>query len=497
MADEEAETLAAIASGSIADILGTPLTEVEMDDLVAKSALDPGAPFDSIAVARMLATRNASLADFERLRSRLRGQGVRVSVLDKHLQRDHADDSRERGQGRPISFPDIDPWDTPVDGASLLDEIKAQVQRYVVLHEASAIAIALWAVHTYCFHVFEFSPRLAITSPEKRCGKTTLLGVVEALVSKPLSASNITAAAMFRTVEDCRPTLLIDEADTFLPDNEDLRGVLNSGHKCTGNIIRLVGDDHKPRQFSTFCPTAIAAIGSLPGTIEDRAIMVRLRRRLKHEPATPLRSNSMGHLRDLRRKIARWVDDNAGALASARPSMPTELNDRASDNWTALAAIASCAGREWLANAQAAALFLSNEAVGDDQQSRSVGLLKDILKVFDDRAVRGVARPDRISSTDMANALGLMVDRPWSTWSRGALIRPASVAKLLLPFGIRPNTIQLAGGQQPNGYKREQFDDAYNRYAAPSAPPPPPPPPAPPAPPPPPASARPPNFPNA
>ena len=290
MADQDADTLAAIASGSIADILSTPLTEVEMDDLVAKAGTDPGAPFDSINVARMLATRNASLADFERLRSRLRGQGVRVSVLDKQLPLDHAGGKHEKGQGRPILFPDIDPWDTPVDGASLLDGIKTQVQRYVVLHEASAIAIALWIVHTYCFHAFEFSPRLAITSPEKRCGKTTLLGVVEAMVSKPLSASNITAAAIFRTVEDCRPTLLIDEADTFLPDNEELRGVLNSGHKCTGNIIRLVGDDHKPRQFATFCPTAIAAIGTLPGTIEDRAVIVRLRRRLQHEPAAPLRS---------------------------------------------------------------------------------------------------------------------------------------------------------------------------------------------------------------
>ena len=205
----------------------------------------------------------------------------------------------------------------------------------------------------------------------------------------------------------------------------------------------------------------------------------------------------MGHLRDLRRKIARWVDDNAGALVSAKPAMPSELNDRACDNWAPLAAIASCAGGNWLTNALAAALFLSKEAAGDDQQSRSVGLLKDILKVFDDQAVRGIARPDRISSTDLANALGLMVDRPWSTWSRGAPIRPATVARLLSPFGIRPNTIQLARGQQPNGYKREQFNDAYSRYAAPSPSLLPSPPPAPPAPPPPSASAVPPNFPNA
>ena len=43
-------------------------------------------------------------------------------------------------------------------------------------------------------------------------------------------SANITAAAIFRTVEAARPTLLIDEADSFLSDKEDIRGVLNAGY---------------------------------------------------------------------------------------------------------------------------------------------------------------------------------------------------------------------------------------------------------------------------
>jgi hypothetical protein len=137
----------------------------------------------------------------------------------------------------------------------------------------------LWIIHTYLLDSFSISPRLAIGSPEKGCGKTTLLDVISRLVWRPLSTSNATVAAIFRIVELSCPTLLIDEADTFLPENEELRGILNSGHRRGGSVIRTIGDDHEPRMFSTFCPCAIALIGKLPGTLADRSVSVELKRR--------------------------------------------------------------------------------------------------------------------------------------------------------------------------------------------------------------------------
>jgi hypothetical protein len=106
--------------------------------------------------------------------------------------------------------------------------------------------LALWIVHTHAFEASSITPRLFITSPEKRCGKTTLLRVIQALVPKPLLASNITAAAIFRTVEIARPTLLIDEGDTFLRENEELRGVLNSGHSKDGQVGTSVEKEDRP-----------------------------------------------------------------------------------------------------------------------------------------------------------------------------------------------------------------------------------------------------------
>ena len=81
-----------------------------------------------------------------------------------------------RGRGRPLELPTIEPWPEPVNGAELLDNICNAVRRYLVLPDGSAEILALWAIHAHAFECFERTPRLAITSPEKQCGKTTTLG---------------------------------------------------------------------------------------------------------------------------------------------------------------------------------------------------------------------------------------------------------------------------------------------------------------------------------
>ncbi len=149
----------------------------------------------------------------------------------------------------------------------LLDAIAATFTRYIALpthaeHRDRALGVARLRLPGVVD-----SPFLAITSPVKRCGKTLLLIVLGAIVPRRLFASNVTPAVLFRTIEKYRPTLLIDEADMFIRENDELRGVLNSGHtRTTAIVIRAVGDDHDPRAFSTWCPKAVALIGRLPDT---------------------------------------------------------------------------------------------------------------------------------------------------------------------------------------------------------------------------------------
>jgi putative DNA primase/helicase len=161
---------------------------------------------------------------------------VPVGLLDKLVAALRPNGDHPAGQGRPLEFPEPEPWPEPVDGAALLDEIEATFQRFIVCEPAALAALTLWSCGTWFEPIAQVAPILNIASPEMRCGKSTALSVTRKLAKRPLSLSNISAAALFRTVEKHSPTLIIDEADSFLGESEELRGLINSGHTSGSNL---------------------------------------------------------------------------------------------------------------------------------------------------------------------------------------------------------------------------------------------------------------------
>jgi hypothetical protein len=445
--------LACPTTGGDADAVTEPPQSTGLNFCPAQAAQSLREP--QVIFARLAAL---SPVDYDRVRSdEAEKLNIRVGTLDSEVAKYRPQEDDAGVAGRALSLPAPDPWPEPIDGVALLESIVAAITRFVTLSPASALAAALWCVHAHAFELFYISPRLLITSPEKRCGKTTLLRVLTPLIPKPLSAANITVAAVFRTVEACRPSLLIDEADTFLKENEELRGIINSGHARDGQAVRLVGDDHEPRAFSTCCPVAIAAIGDLPGTIEDRSILISMRRRRPDEAITRFRQDRTAPLVELGRMIARFIVDNAFALRAADPIVPAALNDRAADNWRPLLAIADAAGGTWPERARAAAVSMSSDGPTREESIRTM-LLSDIRAIFSERGV------DRLSSEALVAELNAFKDRPWLTIRRGRELDPSRLAWMLKPFGIIPGTIRLDTGKTPKGYLRTAFNDAFERY---------------------------------
>jgi putative DNA primase/helicase len=247
--------------------------------------------------------------------------------------------------GQAFTVPEVEPWPEEVDGDALLDELAQVYTRYLVLPTGGSTVLALWTLHTYVFEVFDTSPYLTLTSPQKRCGKSTVLMVASALCHAPLLVSNALPAALFRSIEMAHPTLLLDEGDTFVRDNEELRGIINSGHnKRTDFVLRTVGDNHEPRVFSTWTPKMLAGIGSLPETIRDRSVVLTMHRKTKAERVEKWREREVALYDDLRRRCVRWAQDHAQALAQADPVVPELASDRAADNWATLLAMADAAG---------------------------------------------------------------------------------------------------------------------------------------------------------
>src|SRR5215831_3609497 len=85
-----------------------------------------------------------------------------------------------------------------------------------------------------------------------------------------------------------------------------------------------------------------------------------------------------------------------------------------------------------------------------------VTLLADCRPAFGDNAV--------MRSVDLVTKLVADPERPWAEYNRGKPITQRQVAKLLGAFGIISNTIHPAGLPQGKGYRRVDFEEAWERY---------------------------------
>jgi putative DNA primase/helicase len=407
---------------------------------------------------RLKRLAHLSPIEYDRVREKeAKALGIRAGTLDRMI-RDRRKDQNETDG---IDFDDVDPWPHPVDGAELLSDLSAAIRRFIICPDETAHAAALWIAMTWFIDVVQVAPLAVITAPEKRCGKSQLLFLLGRLVLRPLAASNITPAALFRAVDAWKPTLLVDEADAFMKDNDELRGLLNCGHtRDSAYIVRVVGDDHTPKRFNVWGAKALAGIGHLAGTIMDRAITLELRRKLPTEDVMRLRHAEPGLFEDLASRLARFAEDSRDALRRCRPDLPAVLNDRAQDNWEPLLAIAETAGGNWPTLARHAALVLS----GREEDGGTVGneLLADIREIFETKRV------NKISTADLIAELCADDEKSWSTYNRGKAITPRQVSRKLKDYGIASKTVRI-GYETPKGFDIEQFREAFARYLVSSA----------------------------
>ncbi|MGD1083704.1 MAG: DUF3631 domain-containing protein [Verrucomicrobiota bacterium] len=376
---------------------------------------------------------------------------------------------------------EVRPWPEPVEGHALLETLAQLLSRFVLLPRWAAETLALWVLHTHAYELRDVTTYLGIESPEKRCGKTTLLGVLNELVNRPIAAANISSPALFRVIEEARPTLLIDEADTLLAGNDELRGILNSGYtRSTAYVVRVgfqegvsaaggyraapewneaaVGktacQGSRLARYSCWCPKVLAAIGRLPETLEDRCIVVRMQRKTARERCERLRELDRTQAGILRQQCARFVADHAEAIEHKKPAIPETLNDRAADIWEPLLVLADLAGEGWPEKGREAAEGLAKEAMEDNPLG---SLFLDILVEF------MLAKSGRLRSRSIVAGLNQQADRPWMQLRKGKEIDELWLARQLAPYGIRPRTIRLES-TTAKGYMQDDFGESFRRY---------------------------------
>jgi hypothetical protein len=351
------------------------------------------------------------------------------------------------------------------DLAAVLDATRDFVRRFVVMSDHEAVAVALWVFHTHAFDAADYSPYLAITSPEMRSGKTTLMKLLELLTARPWRVITPSDAVVFRKINRDRPTLLLDEYDTIFQEREyePLRAILNAGNEPGTCVPRCVGPSQKLTDFAVFCPKALAGIGRLPTTVADRTIEIALKRKAAGETIGRFRRREVAEAAEpLHQALIALASHHVDALAEARPDLPDELDDRAQDAWEPLLAIADRADDDWSMVARQAALALSDGRATANEDSDRLQLLGDVRDIFNR------LDSDRILTADLITELARDDESLWTGWwderedkpKKGAAM---NLASKLRPFGIHSRDIRTSEGTR-KGYYREQFEDTWARY---------------------------------
>lgn len=385
-----------------------------------------------------------------------------------------ADADKEEENMQPYET-EPEPYEGDVNGAELLTEIENRLRTHIVFSnpDIQAYSCALWILATWCIDSFNFSPYLMITAPEKRCGKSQLLGLLANLSKKPLEAGNLTAPVLFRLAQKYHPTIFIDEADSFLSKDDDLQGVIKCGiERGRAMVYRLEktgSGNFSERRFDCFGMKAISGISAknISDTITDRCITIELKRKLQAEIMPKVRNVSNEYWNVIKSKCAAFAIDAAAWLEKNNPAIPQDISDRDADKWEPLISIAEYLDYAYPSEesptfygdkARICASVLSNT---DDDLPFKVELLADIRDILSDLNI-SPSYEDYILSKILLNALVGNDELRWNTFNYGKEMTLRQLSFNLSTFGIKSQKIRREGNKR--GYIKADFNDSFKRY---------------------------------
>jgi hypothetical protein len=347
------------------------------------------------------------------------------------------------------------------NGAALIGQLEKFFTQFVILPDRTALPLALWTLMTHTFNSFDAVPYLVISSPAPRCGKTRLLECLELVVSKPRRASNISEAALFRTIEKFSPSLLLDEAETLSGKSERaeyLRQILNAGNRRGAVVTRCDGQGANldARDFSVFCPKVLAGIGGFPPTITDRAIVIGMQRRKDSESVERFLHRRVEPIGKTLREMARaFVTQRCEEIGAAYEAAELDfVSDRDAEAWAPLFAILSVASPERLPELRTSAERLTSfKGANAEDDSLALRLLSDMREVWP-------ASEPKIFTVELLERLKKIEDGPWASDER---FDGRRLSRLLRPFGVNVATVRI-GSETRKGYSWQDTEAAFARY---------------------------------
>ena len=337
--------------------------------------------------------------------------------------------------------------------------IAEELSRHIVFeNETHPDAIALWIVGTYLMDDWILYPKLYIHSPERECGKTSLLCMIEAFACNARMAASITPSAFNRIIESECPTLLIDEADRTLRGNEELNGIINAGH-TKRTAIRILSEPTpdgkwKSVEMSLWAPQVFAGIGTQADTLLSRSIKISMRRKMVSEKVAAAPLDYFEKQEDLRKSIKSWANQEGKSVAALDVSIPGIASDRVLDNWKPLFQIAASLQDDWPDQVLAAFNELEVNNKESNPLSEGTELLTDIRLLIESH------KSTEIPAAELLSYLVMKQDSEWFQHNySGKPITQKWLSRMLQGYGVYTERRRHA-----NVYEVGKLQEAFARY---------------------------------
>lgn len=341
------------------------------------------------------------------------------------------------------------------------------LSEYIVMPPLCILVISSWVAAAWLSDNWDRFPHLAITSPEKRCGKTLLLQAIETVAPNPYNTTNISPAALYRLVEKERPTLILDEAQSMRRGASEAsqvtKEIFHASIDRNAKIIRCGGKRmNELHEFSIYSPKVIALIGSLDGVLADRCLPIEMKRKSKNDIVLPYRSRIVEPRgKKINRKFKTWAAKNKKRIVEIYDDLepfPIE-NDRLAELLLPLQAVLLFVNENLVSFLEDYAQQLDNE----DSEKMSAGtlLLNACREIFEEK------KNGFVGTSNLILELKERTEEPWGRWNRGETISPESLARILRSYGIQSQRTQKkekAKVKTIRGYYRKDFEDAFLRY---------------------------------
>lgn len=342
---------------------------------------------------------------------------------------------------------------------------------YVVLPNARLyVVVGAWVVASRLAELWDRFPHLAITSPEKRCGKTRLLQLLEWVTPNPVNTTNISPAAIYRLIAQVRPTLLLDEAQSLSrrgsESSEIIRELFCAGIDRNAKVLRCGGERMTEiESFPIYCPKVVALIGNLDGVLADRCLPIGMTRKTEADQVEPYRSRVVEpEGKKLHDELEQWAKANGkrvGKVYDTLDLLPIK-NDRMAELLLPLQAVLTVDAPDQLGVLLEYATDLDRKDREAEGMSPGVQLLAACREIF--AKVPSSPRDGRfLATTDLISHLTApdREEEPWRHYTRGKEISPEALALLLRPYGIRSRRNR---DQSARGYYAHDFEEVWGRY---------------------------------